>query len=173
MVAGIKNLTIENWLQADPTASIFVKVSLLDGKAVKMSGDDWAKQFLEPALADSVPENVRLLFEVARGSLAYGYFFYPLYTLAGEQLCRVVESAILAKCRLVGAPAKANSFDAMVKYLRSKGFLSEEDASWYQEIRRSRNSSSHPQQQTILPPGAIASQLTRITWNLNRLFVDD
>ena len=59
-----------------------------------MSGQEWLSLFLDPTLSKSVPENVRALFEVARRSSAYGYFFYPLYTLACEQLFRIAEAAV-------------------------------------------------------------------------------
>src|SRR5919202_1342535 len=99
MTIGIKILTTENWLQPDPTSTIFAQVSSSDGSVSPMSGNDWVALFLKPSLVEAVPEDVRKLFEVARGALAYGYFFYPLYTLAGEQLFRVAECSVSAKCQ--------------------------------------------------------------------------
>jgi len=32
------------------------------------------------------------MYEAARASMCYGYFFYPLYTLATQQLFRVAEA---------------------------------------------------------------------------------
>ena len=109
MSDNFKTLTSENWLVADPASTIFSKVSHTDGTATPMSGQEWLSLFLDPTLSKPVPDNVRALFEVARGSLAYGYFFYPLYTLACEQLFRVAEAAVSEKCRMLGAPKKTNS----------------------------------------------------------------
>src|SRR2546423_7399041 len=106
MTLGIKALTIENWLQPDPTSTIFVQLSHSDGSVSPMSGEDWAAQFLTPSLAATVPEELRKLFEVARGAMAYGYFFYPLYALAGEQLYRVAEAAVSEKYTRLGATKK-------------------------------------------------------------------
>ena len=75
MAHNFKTLTSENWLTADPTSVIFVKLSHKDGTISQMTGEEWLALFLDPTLSKSVPENVRALFEVARGSLAYGYFF--------------------------------------------------------------------------------------------------
>ena len=103
---NFKILTPENWLVADPASTIFSKISHTDGTVTPMSGQEWLCLFRDPTLSKSVPKNVRTLFEVARGSLAYGYFFYPLYTLACEQLLRVAEAAVSEKCRMLRASPK-------------------------------------------------------------------
>ena len=102
---GIKTLTVENWLQPDTIPGLFTRLSLNDGYAYLMTAEDWVAQFLTPKLIESVPEEIQILFEVARGSLAYGYFFYPLYALAGEQLFRVGEAAITVKFLSAGGSA--------------------------------------------------------------------
>jgi hypothetical protein len=87
MSDNFKTLTSENWLTADPTSVIFVKLSHTDGTVTQMTGEEWLALFLDPILSKSVPENVRVLFEVARGSLAYGYFFYTRW-VASIVLCK-------------------------------------------------------------------------------------
>src|SRR5947199_4604690 len=169
MSLGIKILTAENWLQPDPTSTIFVQVSAPDGNISPMSGDDWVKLFLQPSLAKTVPEEVRKLFEVARGASAYGYFFYPLYTLANEQLFRVVECAVSTKCQLLGAPKRVKTFQEKIGFLSDKNIISNQDFFWWDAVRNLRNLSSHPQEQAILPPGAVASTLYRIAEQINGL----
>jgi hypothetical protein len=44
-----------------------------------------------------VPEPIRELFDVARGAMIYGWFFYPLFRLGEDQLHRVVEAAVVAR----------------------------------------------------------------------------
>ena len=127
--------------------------------------------FLIQHLSKSVPENVRTLFEVARGSLAYGYFFYPLYTLACEQLFRVAETAISEKCKLLGESKKARTFEKKLQLLFDRKVLSDEERLVWDAVRQFRNSTSHPQQQMILPPGAVASLLFRTAEKINKLFV--
>lgn len=135
-----------------------------------MSGEDWAEQFLEPSLDDRVPEEVRKLFEVARGAIAYGYFFYPLFTLANEQLYRVVEAAVSEKCALLGAP-KRSSFQDKIKFLLDRNVIADVDFPRWDAIRMLRNMSSHPERQNILPPGMVATTLYLVAQMINSLFV--
>jgi hypothetical protein len=120
---AIKTLTTENWLQPDTIPSVLTKWSLNDHYAYLMTAEDWVTQFIDPKLNVAVPDNVQVLFEVARGALAYGYFFYPLYTLAAEQLFRVGEAAISAKYLSAGGPNPKKSFQAKVEYLRDKTII--------------------------------------------------
>ncbi len=170
MSDNVKTLTSENWLTADPSSVIFVKLSHKDGTTTRMTGEEWLALFLDPTLSKSVPDNVRTLFEVARGSLAYGYFFYPLYTLACEQLFRVAEAAVSEKCKILGAPKKTRRFKDKVQFLFDSQVISEEERLDWDAVRHFRNSTSHPQQQMILPPGAVASLLFRIGEKVNKLF---
>jgi hypothetical protein len=48
----------------------------------QMDGNDWARHFLAVELHEDVPADVHDLFAVARGTMLYGWFFYPLYALA-------------------------------------------------------------------------------------------
>jgi hypothetical protein len=171
MTNDFKTLTSENWLMPDPTSVVFVKLSHQDGKISTMTGEEWLGLFLDPRLSMSVPENVRALFEVARGSLAYGYFFYPLYTLACEQLFRVAETAVSEKCKMMGAPKKVRTFEHKVQFLLDNQALSAEDKLEWDAVRLFRNSTSHPNRQHILPPGAVASLLFSIGQKINALFI--
>jgi hypothetical protein len=135
-----------------------------------MTGEDWATQFLNPHLDERVPEEVRSLFEVARGALAYGYFFYPLFTLAAEQLYRVAEAAVSAKCTLLGAP-KRFSFQEKIQFLLDRNVIAGENFPQWNAVRLLRNKSSHPKEQTILTPGMVATMLEQIAKRINELFV--
>jgi hypothetical protein len=137
-ILQLQNSHSGNWLVADPDSTIFSKVSHTDGTVTPMSGQEWLSLFLDPTLSKSVPENVRTLFEVARGSLAYGYFFNPLYK--------------------------------KLQFLFDRRVLSEEERLDWDAVRQFRNSTSHPQQQMILPPGAVASLLGSIGETINKLF---
>ena len=64
-----------------------------------MTGEDWARAFLNVELKEHVPEPVSDLFAIARGALLYGWFFYPLFRLGEEQLYRVVEAAAKERYR--------------------------------------------------------------------------
>jgi hypothetical protein len=99
---GFKKITPSNWLDPDKVLRGFVKMSSTG--AQPLTADDYLRHILSPELIESVPKDVRALFEVARGAMIYGYFFYPLFTLAAEQLFRVSEAAVSHKCKALGAP---------------------------------------------------------------------
>ncbi len=96
---GFKKLTVDNWTEPDKVSTLFARFSPVDGQARPITGDEWMRHILKPNLIDEVPKDIRALFEVARGAIAYGYFFYPLYTLAEEQLYRVVEAAVTSSVK--------------------------------------------------------------------------
>ncbi len=138
-----------------------------------MTGEDWSSNFLSPKLVDEVPEDVRILFEAARGALAYGYFFYPLYTLASDQLFRVGEAAISAKCSSVGDFSGSGTFNDKMNFLAKTNVMSQADRSDWHVIRQLRNVGSHPERQHILAPGAVAGILGVVADKINSLFKSD
>ncbi len=101
---GFKNITSENWLEPDPILRGFVKLTLHGPEQI--TSDDLFDDILEHRLSEFVPREVKALYEVARGAMCYGYFFYPLYTLTYEQLFRVAETAVTLKCKSLSAPKR-------------------------------------------------------------------
>ena len=71
---GFKQLSVDNWREPDPMLGIFVRLSPTR-ELRRPTGDERAQKLLASALHEQVPEDVRRLFEVARGTLLYGYFF--------------------------------------------------------------------------------------------------
>jgi hypothetical protein len=168
---GIKTLTTENWLDTDPIMAAFVQMSLTDGSKTVISADKWATRFLRPQLDPSVPEEILRLFEVARGSIAYGYFFYPLFTLAAEQLLRVAEAAVASKCALIRAPrSKTKYFHEKLTYLRDQNIITKPEYEEWNLFREGRNIASHPKRQTLLMPKDALLLLINIAEKINRLF---
>ena len=101
---GFKRLTQGNWLTPDPVWKHFAHSPTTDPATA------WMQEILRHDLAPTVPVAIRKLFEVARGSLAYGYLFYPLLTLGTEQIFRVLEGAITNKCSALNAPVNKSRF---------------------------------------------------------------
>jgi hypothetical protein len=166
---NVKIVTRDNWLKADPTSAILMKID--KGIPSSMTGEDWVEIFSAPQLSENVPENVRELFEVARGSFAYGYYFYPLATLACEQLFRVAETAVTDKCKAVGAPkGKTRVYKDKIQYLFDNGFISNAESESLHGFRKMRNKASHPERQLKLPIGILYPFLERITEITNKLF---
>ena len=113
----MKIITTENWLNADPRIQIFVSTR-----------DGWPPQPIEPIwlveeitsieLNPAVPSPVVDLFEMARGAFCYGYFFYPLYTLANEKLYLSLETALHLRCKAAGFDKERASFHVLIKRTR-------------------------------------------------------
>lgn len=169
---AIKRITPENWLERDGDQFAAIEfTSLNDANTRLMDGEDWIRNFTEPELLSSVPDEVQNLFEVARGALCYGYFFYPLYTLGFEQLFRVGEAAITAKFRQMGGnPKKYGTFEKRVDFLMSQNVLTASHVATWTTIRRFRNLSSHPERQNIFPPGFVTGTLLLVVEAVNKLF---
>ncbi|MBE0411557.1 MAG: DUF4145 domain-containing protein, partial [Anaerolineales bacterium] len=128
------------------------------------------KHILKPQLLEDVPQDVQALFEVARGALLYGYFFYPLYTLAAEQLFRVAEAAISDKCKAKRAPKSKKKFVEKINWLADNGTISQADIKAWTAIREMRNFASHPERQSIITPGLAIGWLEDVSEKINTLF---
>ncbi|MBA7509712.1 hypothetical protein ES705_01676 [subsurface metagenome] len=172
MNLGFKILTPENWLEPDDASTSFVRLSASNGKYRPITGEQYLNDIMKPGLIEAVPKEICALFEVARGAMAYGYFFYPLYTLACEQLFRVADAATIHKCKAVKASRSiiTGKFEERLIYLISGKFipLNKEDA-WY-ATRKLRNKFSHPERQSILLPGQAIGMLEHIADEINSLF---
>src|SRR5205823_2457300 len=92
LLYGLKKITLQNWQTPDIP------------RTFNITGEQWVQRVLEPKLSANVPEEVEKLFEVARGSMIYGWFYYALMTLAAEQLFRVCELAAKKRCEKASIP---------------------------------------------------------------------
>ena len=166
---GFKSITPDNWLEQDPVLRGFAKLGLRGPEQI--SSSDLLDEILQPQLNESVPHEVKALFEVARGAMCYGYFFYPLYTLTYEQLFRVAETAVTLKCRSMSAPARVKSFAQKVEYLIENTIIPDNERLRWQGLRGLRNIASHPEGQSIVTPGDAVHELHLIVTIINKLFV--
>lgn len=167
---GFKKLTEDNWLEPDKNSSLFVSISPIDGQTQPITGNDWVRDILRINLTEEVSQEIQALFEVARGALVYGYFFYPLYTLAAEQLFRVVEAAVTLKCVALKAPSSIKNFQRKIDYLIKEKIISEREKEAWHAIRKLRNSASHALHQNIITPGMAIGNLYSIADKINALF---
>lgn len=156
---GYKTLTSENWLKADQ----------ISGSLIHMSLDEYIETILKPKLDERVPLELRAMFEAAKGALAYGYLFYPLYALAEDQLFRVAEAAVKIRCDQMRAPS-LRDFKARLRWLTDEGALTELERGTWDAIRKLRNIVSHPTHQRLGPPGPAVGILERMAERINSLF---
>ena len=166
-----KEINLDNWSEPDETSLIFCEMDKKTGDVSFMSGNDWAKYFLEPQLSSQVPIPVQRLFEVARGTLIYGFYFYPLYTSGIEQLSRVSESAITEKCLSLSIKKRKDSFAEKLKALKNQNIITEADFDFWDDTRSLRNYFSHPENQNLFPPGVSFGMLKTLTQKINELFI--
>jgi len=137
---GFKELTRENWLEPDPLSLAFSNVhDVAMGETRRMSPEEGLGYILEPQLSTSVPQDVRALFAVARGTMCYGYYFYPLYMLAAEQLFRVAEAAVHHRAEQLKAPKNLKKFATKLKFLVGSGAITVADKDRWDAIRTLRN----------------------------------
>ena len=166
---GFKTLTTENWLEPEEILKAFVSLSS-DGHIQSITSEAWAQRILEPHLSQAVPHEIQRLFEVARGAMIYGYFFYPLYTLALEQVFRVVETAVSDKCRSMAAPKPVRTFEQKINWLTEQSVIAAGEREQWHAIRGFRNITSHPTTQMILTPGNTIGFLSDMVSRINSLF---
>lgn len=165
-----KKLSRDNWREPDPILRHFVGVSRSSGSVKQLTGDDWADAFLAVQLAGSVPLDVLDLFEVARGVCLYGWFFYPLYHFGEEQLFRVADTAVAAKCKEMSGPDQDTSFGGRLDWLKARGVLTGEERRWWDSIRELRNLGSHADFQSIHSPGSVLATFQSVVKAINDLW---
>jgi hypothetical protein len=166
---GLKEITPNNWLEPDDIIKGFVRMSA-SGQVQSVTSDDYLKAILGPKLLEIVPMDVKSLFEVARGAMIYGYFFYPLYTLAAEQLFRVAEAAVTHKCKVLGLQKSNDKFKNKIDRLIDKKVIPSSELGRWDYVRKLRNIASHPESQSILTPGNAIGLLEDIVIQINSLF---
>jgi hypothetical protein len=166
---GYKRITKETWLKPDRISTSFLISSEPEVDDIK-KGEAYLDMILRPRLNADVPIEVRKLYEVARGALVYGYFFYPLYTLACEQLFRVGETAITFRCKIVNPQLVKETFQRKIEFLFEKGILEDLEKQRWHSLRKLRNISSHPEDQSIYPPGPVIGILSHMAEDINSLF---
>jgi hypothetical protein len=165
---GFKEITPNNWLEPDGVLRGFVKLSP-NGKFT-LVGEDYLNYILRPNLHESVPSDVQALFEVARGAMAYGYFFYPLFTLAMEQLFRVAEAAVAHKFSALKIPKSTKKFEEKIDWLVNESIIPQSESALWHVVRHLRNMASHPEKPSILPPNVTIDILDRVASDINSLF---
>jgi hypothetical protein len=164
-----KTITLDNWLDPDRVSSMFARVDPVRGQTVPVTANDWAARFLAVSLDSQIPEEVRDLFEVARGVCLYAWFFYPLYHLGEEQLFRVGDTAVAAKCAAMNGPKDA-SFKARLDWLLRQGVIDVGSHFRWDAVRNLRNIGSHPDFQSLHPPASVLTSFMRMADRINALF---
>ena len=169
---GIKKLSLENCLEPDKAAMLWLQLTR-GASSTSVMTRDYINRILRPQLSKNVPEEVKRLFEVARGALIYGWFYYPLVALAAQHSYRVLEAAVSEKCLEMGGPSRQKRFKTKIDWLITKGVIPKENEPAWRARRELRNMSSHLDRQQIYDPGMAISELERCTADINALFGEE
>jgi hypothetical protein len=171
---GFKNLSVDNWLVQDKAMAGIHRV-LPNGSTHPVSPNEWFNDLQKPKLVNSVPEEIQKLYEVARGVMIYGYFFYPIFTFASEQFTRIAETAInsfILKIDIENKPKPRASFRKKIDWLLQNLILTEELYKKWNATVLLRNKFSHPSKQNIITPEMAIKLMDSITEDINFLFVN-
>lgn len=159
----------EDWHLPDPL-SVRCTVSATDGSPTEMDGAAWAALFLSVELHPSVPAEIRDLFEVAKGTLVYGWFYYPLYDGGQQQLFRLAEAAAFHRYRELGGPRERLSFQKTIDWLAETGAMNAGTVEQWHALRKLRNEGAHPKHRVVVPPGHASRVLANVAMAVNSMF---
>ncbi len=168
-MSDYKQITLENWTQPDPANTCFVRLRS-DGKFSSIKAEEYFSDIMNHTLSEQVPEKIQKLYEVTRATMTYGYYYYPIFTVAVEQLFRIVESSVSYVCKTLGSPASIKTFNHKIEWLIELGILEGCKKARWDSLRRLRNARAHPESQMILPPGPVLSLFDEMTTDINSLF---
>ena len=93
-----------------------------------------SREFLNVEFVLGVQFDVHRQFEVARGAMLYGCFFYPLFSLGVDQLLKVAESAVTHKCLIHGLAKKTTRYEIKLQKLRDYNYLTASEHTDYRRI---------------------------------------
>ena len=152
-------LTDENFLEPSPIALMFSPWGLSStgpAPATEEEVRSRVKQFTSVTLHDGVPKQLWRMFEVAKGAMVYGIFFYPLYTLGGDHLYRGFEYLVRLQYEKLRREKLTADLRSQVKWLIDNGHFPEPAPERWMAAYEIRNLVSHPKMQSIdHPNGAL------------------
>jgi len=147
--------------------------------AVAKTAEQWVAFFNAPQISANVPPEIGEMLEVARGSMIYGLFYYPLLTLGAEQTYRLLDTGTRIRCGQLGLPLtvkmkkgkeRPTYFSENIDALIKQGTAPHIEKIQWDAVRNLRNSSSHPEKQRLLNPADAQGGLLLATQFLNDLF---
>lgn len=121
-------------------------------------------------LNDRVPLEIRRIFEIAKSTAKYGFYYYPLYIVAKERSNMALEAALSMKCAANNAPPGVERFARTIEWLFSQGHITLEQNTIFSEIKETRNDFLHSAVQMQIPPGWSISWLEHIASSIDSLF---
>jgi hypothetical protein len=170
---GSKRLTADNFLLPDPLSGEFTGRDG-DGPAQRLSAVDWAHEIRAVRLDGNVPEPVRNRFDLARGILRYGFFWYSLWVHGTVVSLQSAELALEVACDAAHGPKRLNSAESRIEWLEKRRFLAAADAGTWTLLVGVRDALVEAGDGPILTPRKSLDVLQAVAQAINGLFrVDD
>ncbi|WP_170332312.1 hypothetical protein [Ruegeria arenilitoris] len=162
-------MTVENYLERD---------SRLDGWSVHGLGafshptDAWVQMFLSIKPSEALPAYLQDMFDRAQGSMVYGCFYYPLFTLGIEELFRFSESALREAVKETGAlkSVQKMKYAPLIDWAHDNDLLTDSMHGRWHAGRSLRNSTSHKDSSLLLGPNDAAGLLSTTAELTDTLF---
>lgn len=170
---GIKRLSYENFLTPAFAALLFG-----DGLSTRpyLPTPDFIRasieRFTSVALPEHVPETVWQMFEVAKGAMVYGLFFYPLYMLGEEHLSKLFEWIVKDQYAKRSGRATRKLKVAFDWLTQQHVFPEGEDLRWLAAYKI-RNEASHPKMQSIATPASASRALHLMRYLIVHLYAEE
>ena len=163
-----KRLTADNFLLPDPLTGEFTGQDG-DGRAHRLSAVDWAHEILAIVLDEAVPEVARNRFELARGILLYGFFWYPLWVQGTVEALRGAELALETACDAEHGPKRLSSAESRIEWLEKKGTLDTDTVHTWTSLMRVKDALADAGETPILTPGRSLEILETVAHAVNGL----
>lgn len=168
---GFKELTLDNYLVADKVMSIFCVIEH-DGIPRTQTADEWFENIHSLKIREDLPEELKRLMTVAQGSMIYGYFYYPLFTLGAEQFTRIADTAIKIKCESLNCPKEIKNFRQKIHWLFEQGEFNEDEKKQWLGAVKLRNKVSHPDDQWTITPAMAINLMRNLYLKIEKLFLN-
>lgn len=168
-MSDFRQLTSKNILEVDP---IYRATPMWSDDPVTLNSRiaEAIDEVLAVNLDSRVPLDIRQMFEVMKGALAYGFFYRPLTTFAASQVYSIEDAALHHRCKLAGiTPPK--EFHRRIEALLRAGIIPPYEANLWHTKRQLRNDVAHRTHQWLLWPGMDFSTVELAALDINSLFV--
>jgi hypothetical protein len=163
-----RRLSSQNIREIDPVYKATTMWSD-DPAVLKKRIDEAVDELLAVNLDHRVPSDVRQMFEVMKGAVAYGYFYRPLTTFAASQVYAIEDAALHHRCVQSGIkPPK--TFHKRIDVLLRAGIIPPYEADIWHAKRKLRNSVAHRTHQWLMWPGMDFGMVELSALDINRLF---
>jgi hypothetical protein len=171
---GMKIVGRGNWLSADPVSLVTMGGALDDEAgvvALVQTGNLLAEHFCACEVSAAVSEEPARLFHVARGTIVYAVFFYPLFDIGLEKALAAVEVATKETCNARAMPKRnKKSQSDRIDWLCDSGWIDTSACRAMHSARLLRNHAIHDRQ-SLVGPGSVSRGFHRVRDLLEMLAV--